>query len=190
MNLVQNVSTFFQCFGNWQVKSVEPNKIKFLHAHVAFAFGEIENAGYDANATLSIIANELQHPTIAQGEVAYYLEDFPNSECISLNGAFPDIQHVDSRHVAIEAVRICKQQGWRHVGVLAHPHHQWRCAMLLKKQGLIPYYIDCSSVKYSRQNNQPWVRGGWRLHRDLDPRNSFIPREFMARILFLLKGWI
>jgi hypothetical protein len=186
--IIHRIKTFFQCFSPPKLPPMDSfNTECRVDVLVGFAFGERCNS-LDSNADLALVANEIALPTIAQGEIAYYLEDFPDTECISLANSFPNIDYVDSRHIAQKAFEICKEYGWTRVGVLAHPDHQWRCCMTLKKLGIHAYPVDCSRVKYSPKNNQPWVRAAWRLKEDWNPLNSFIPREIIARIYFLFKG--
>jgi hypothetical protein len=188
---VRFISNLPDCFGNWSLITCYKGVENELDVKVGFAFGETTNfANQDSNFELAKTALRSSRPSILQGEIAIYESDIHRDNTISLEDSFPDVEYVDSRHIAEAAANICLQKGWTKIGIIAHPHHQWRCMMLLKKQGFDVYPIDCSNVSYSPNNSQPWVRGAWRLNQDLNPLNSFIPREVLVRLLFLWKGWI
>jgi hypothetical protein len=178
------------CFVNWELKPLSQDSENQLDARVGFAFGTKTNFEVDSNFYLAHAASRSSKPAIMQGEIAEYFNLMQDVDCISLANYFPEIDYVDSRHIADAAAKICKANGWTKIGVVAHPHHQWRCMMLLKKHGFEMYAIDCSGVSYSPNNDQPWVRGAWRLGKDLNPLNSFKPREVLARLLFLKNNWI
>lgn len=185
------VSTLSACFKNWNLKPIDKDVENQLDVKIGFAFGETTNfTSQDSNYELAKTALKSSKPAILQGEIAIYELDIHCDNIISLEDSFPGIKYIDSRHIAYEAGKICHQNGWMKVGVIAHPHHQWRCLMLLKKQGFDVYPLDCTNVRYSPNNSQPWVRGALRLNQDINPLNSFIPREVVARLLFLWKGWI
>jgi hypothetical protein len=172
----------------WKVKYVPSEDIRELDALCAFAFGEITRF-VDSNSDMAVIANQIDKPCICQKEVTYYLIDFPQNLCIPITDEmyeglkFSDPrgpEYVNSYQVALAIYEICKQNDWTKIGVLTVEPHQILCILILRKLGLRAFAIDCREVKYSRENNQRWVRS----------RASFTFYSIFTRMFFLYKGWI
>jgi hypothetical protein len=187
-NLGHVLKTLPFCFFDWKVKTLREDQVGQLDCLAAFAFGEISD-GIDSNYDIAVIANRIDKPCISQKEVAHYLLEIEGNNCIPIPDelyatlAFSDPRgpnYVNSYQVALAIAKICYQNGWRSIGVLTVEPHQILCIKILRKMGYTAYAIDCSAVRYSPDNNQPWVGN----------KAKFTFYSVPTRLFFLLKGWI
>ena len=188
MNLVHLLKTLPFCLLHWKVKKLSAEQANNLDCLAAFSFGDRSNS-VDANYDIAVIAKSISKPCISQKEVAYYLLDFSDNECIPIQDdlyatlAFSDprgADYVNSYQVALAIANICNTNGWRSIGVLTVESHQILCIKILRKLGFLACAVDCSGVRYSPNNNQVWVRS----------KARFVFYSIPTRLFFLLKGWI
>lgn len=176
------------CFFDWRLIPLTNEQSQQLDCLGAFAFGELTN-GIDSNFDIADIAYRIGKPCISQKEVTHHLTGFKTNNCIPVPDelyatlAFSDprgADYVNSYQVALAIAEICKRNGWKSIGILTVEPHQILCIKILRKMGLLAKAIDCSSVRYSPQNNQKWVRS----------KALFTFYSIPTRLFFLLKGWI
>jgi hypothetical protein len=171
------------------MKPLSDEQLEALDALICYAYGELCYAGYDANKIIAELAHKIGIYAICQGEVAYYLKDLVNNKCIPITREMyeglsykdprgPD--YINSFQVTLAALLICKQRGWKNVGIMTNSDHQRLCYMTAKKMGLKPFIVDCRSVKNSPLNKQRWVQERW----------LFVLYSIGCRGWFLLHDWI
>lgn len=171
------------------MKPLRGEQLASLDALICYAYGEHCFVGYDANKTIAELAHMIGIPAICQGEVAYYLNAMQDNICIPITRemyeglSYKDLRgpdYVNSFQVTLAALLICRQRGWKNVGIMTNSDHQRLCYMTAKKMGLKPFIVDCRKVKNSPLNKQRWVQERW----------LFILYSIGSRGWFLLHNWI
>lgn len=183
--MIEFTKKLFQCFFCWLDKIQKELKKKNMGAIIAFSFGGKNSEEYgESNKFLAskIIPQFNTCPelfqsceVIAQWEIANQLHN------CNLKTIHPSPKkYLDTYEVARQAYVICKNRNINQVFVVAHPDHALRCKWTLEKLGLSVGIIDTSGCPYDSSSNQIWTRS----------RALFIPREILARLMYLVKGYI
>lgn len=187
--MIQFIKRLFQCFFDWRDKNYATKK-QYDEAEVVIAssFGGKDpgNGDCKSNIFLANLANELHEeygiPIIAQWEIG----GLSNSTLKIIWGSRFKGEYLDTFEVAYQAAKKCKELGIKKVLVLAHPDHALRCKWVLEEIGkklklkLKVSIIDASGCPYDPQSNQKWTRSA----------RKFIPREILARLMYLAQGKI
>jgi len=171
-----------QCFFVWRVPPSGEDAL--CHAEVALvqSFGLRRGAPGLSNGALASIARNLHEhyglPLVLQWEIADCLPDLQKAGVIRRHRT-PDA-YLDTREVLVQSAEICRKHGWRKAIIVAHPDHVWRVMKTAEKLDFGIAITDMASIPYDSLSLQPWTRSRWR----------FVPREIIARLLYLVRGWI
>lgn len=173
---------FFQCLFSWKVEMNNEEEIRNADVVLGQAFGLRKFSPGKSNEALAKIARKLHQrfnlPLVLQWEIAECLPDLPIAEVVRehrLKG-----KYLDTFEMLFQIRVMSGKHGWERAVVLAHPHHHWRCMMVAKRLGFDVLVVDVSSVPYDKLSTQWWTRDALR----------FIPREIVARLIFLFTGKI
>ena len=174
------------CFAHWHIISDATPLLKDADVIITHEFGDQHNVSL---TTLNIVARgaDLAHrfnkPMICQ---------FPGQQVAELAGIKPIYvierhllkpgEYLDTEEVNRQAANVCKMNGWKRAIVVAHPHHEWRAAANLERHGISTFYPKTSDIPYD-----PSLRKSRPI---LSTPALFVPREILARLLYLKKGWI
>ncbi len=180
--LIQSLIQFFRCFYKWRVNSSSEKKLKDSDVILAQSFGLRAGSYGKSNKALAIVVQDLYErfhlPLILQWEIADCLPGIPKQSVIREHRQID--KYLDTMEVISQSKDVCKQYNWEKAIVVAHPDHIWRVVQIAKKMGFVIRIANVSSVPYDSLSVQSWTRSKFR----------FLPREFLARILYLLHGWI
>lgn len=170
------------CFTCWKVTPSSDDDLRRADIILALSFGFRKNQPGTSNEALAeIVADIHRHyslPIIIQQEIANCLLDIPKAGVIQKHRV--DRKYLDTFEALSQSLEICRKQNWIKTIIIAHPDHMFRVAQTAEKLGFKVYIADTSSVPYDHKSLQPWTRN----------RTKFIPREIIARIIYLLHGWI
>jgi len=172
-----------ECFFVWHVPSDFKRLLKESDVLIGQSFGvRANNNPGKSNEKLSCIAKEIQDkysvPLILQWEIAEGIQSISDVEVIRQHRRKG--KYLDTYEVIAQANNICKKNGWNRVIMLAHPHHCWRCVMAAEKLGLSVAVVNTMEISYDHLSKQIWTRSPW----------MFMPRELVARLLYLVTGKI
>ncbi len=176
------IKKLFQCFFcRRDTDYATEEEIENAEAAIIFAFGG-KNQEYgicESNAFLiertNMLNKKYRIPIIAQSEIGDLLKNTPIK---IIKKSRKKGKYLDSYEVAYQAIKICKKLGIKKVLVLAHPDHALRCKWTVEKLGLSTKTIDTTGCPYDPLSNQYWTRSAWK----------FIPREILARLMYLVQG--
>lgn len=171
------IKKLFQCFFDWPGKCAAGEELSASLANIAFSFGDSEKSNYFLAKKADKLIIKYETPTIAQWEIGDYLS---KGKIATIKKGRVVSQYLNTYEVAFRAAEICKKLNIKKILILAHPHHAWRCKKTLEKLGLSVGVIDTSGCPYDSSSNQIWTRS----------RALFIPREILARLMYLVKGYI
>ncbi len=167
-----------QCLFCWRIKPDSEEKVKNADVIIGQSFGLRQDGPGKSNEALAKIVRGLNEkykiPLVLQWEIADCLPDLPIFYVTKehrIKG-----EYLDTYEVLFQAKTICKKRGWKKAIILAHSDHHWRCMMVAKKLEFELIAIDTSSVPYDELSTQSWTKSVIR----------FIPREIVARIVYLL----
>ena len=172
------LKTLGEILTHWRVPSASGDP---RDAEVAIALSFGSEAMNLSNRALAKMAMDLQHQyhnleLILQYEVFCAGWGF---RCYPI--CHPHHKYINTFDVLRVAATICEAQHWHKIALICHPDQYWRAERVAKKLGLeIAFVPDLSGVPYAPDDPQSWVRSG----------DDFRPRERVARLLFLCKGWI
>ena len=176
------IAKFFQCLFCWRVKASSEEEIRTAEVVLGQSFGLREDNPGESNRALAEIAERLHSkygtPLVLQWEIADQLPALPIARVIrrhTIKG-----KYLDTYEVLSQSMTLCRRQDWKKAVMLAHSDHYWRCLMVAKKLGFEVLAIDTSSVPYDKLSSQSWTRS----------RIRFIPREIVARFIYLITGKI
>ncbi len=175
------IKKLFACFFCWRREHITNDELAGSPIIVAFSFGGRFYGTGKSNRFLIDFASSLfeqyRTPIIAQWEIGEYVK---NGIIQTIKKSRVAGQYLDTYEVAYQATEVCEKLGIKKVLVLAHPHHTLRCKWTLEKLGLKAFLIDTTNCPYDPKSNQTWTRNALK----------FIPREILARLMYLVKGYI
>jgi len=181
MNFIQKL---WACLSVWKVA---PDRLylsfKDVQAVLGQSFGQGKNSTPGkSNEALALLAGEIsqrfQTPLILQWEIKDGLK--PMRNCWVIENHEKQDTYLDTYEVIRQSVKICKDNKWTTVAILAHPDHVWRVKMVVEKFGLKTVIVDTSDIPYDPESTQKWTRS----------KKQFVIREVAMRFYFLLRGWI
>ncbi|MBI2175489.1 MAG: YdcF family protein [Parcubacteria group bacterium] len=170
----------WQCFFCWDAGS---SKLCWHSAQaiIALSFGVGDRC--QSNQALADTALSLfEHfslPLLLQGEVADSLPSGTNIALVVRKHRIPGV-YLDTREVLEQVAKFAESRGWSRVIIVAHPDHVWRARLAAERLGFEVFVADTQGVPYDRNSLQPWTRS----------KRRFVPREILARVFYLLRGWI
>lgn len=174
------------CFLHWHPRP--DTEAEFAGADVIITHGfddqkELSRTTVAITALGVELAKRFAKPLICQ---------FPANEVAEREGVKPSLvitahllkpgEYLDTEEVNRQVFRHCWRKGWRKVILCTHPHHAWRARENLKRHGLTPFLPDLSGIAYD-----PAL---WSSRKSLSTPLIFVPREILARLLYLHKGYI
>ena len=171
-----------QCFFAWRVPPSGEDALRHAEVALVQSFGLRRGAPGLSNGALANIARGLYKsyglPLVLQWEIADCLPDLQKAGVIRKHRTPGD--YLDTYEVLVQSAEICREHGWRKAIIVAHPDHVWRVMKTAEKLGLETAIPDLVSVPYDSLSLQPWTRG----------KRKFVSREIIARLLYLVRGWI
>ncbi len=192
MNITKLLKHGFKCLFVWNIPSANKEEFGTADAIVTMAHGRMrDGTAGPGNVILAKITREFNEkyphlPILPQEEIPLADPDLPYYTIIggSLDGC--STMEWNTYAIASWQAKICKENGWKRVIVIAFPLHMGRTTWVYEKLGLIPLpakmplglkaYMDPNLVPSGVLGIQTPVR--------------FAVRELLCRILFLYKGWI
>ena len=172
----------FDVFQHWRVPVPEEGGLSCADVVVQHEFGNQKTL---SRTTIQIVrkaivlARQFDIPLICQ---------FPGDSAARAAGIAPALvirQHkrkrnayLDTEEVNRQVAELCVQRDWATVILVTHPHHFWRASENLRHHGLVVLAPDLSGIEYDRGCSRSSLRTPER----------FIPREILARLLYLARG--
>lgn len=172
------------CFTHWSVLPDIGEALAGAEVIVTHEFGDQKSVSRTTRqiAELGIeFAKKLGKPLICQApgdEVAARLKIRPF--CVIRRHELRPGAYLDTEEVNRQVTEICRTYGWQRVILCAHPHHLWRAGLNLTRHGMTVLYPNTSGIGYDAHCARLALQSPY----------IFIPREVLARILYLRKGWI
>lgn len=172
-------------FFHWQVPPSSPEELATADFVISHEFGDQKNVNSSTSGIVKValeMSDKYGIPLVCQSPGHRATRDFNAASPVAViyrHGVRPGA-YLDTHEVNRQAVDISRGYGWRRVIVCAHPHHLWRAGEDLRRQGLTPLYPDMSKVGYDPTCSRPALRTPW----------IFIPREILARLQYLMNGWL
>ena len=171
------MSKLLSCFFVWEVPP--SYSLRRADVIVAQSFGLPANGL--SNVSLAQVCDDLQSrhyiPVVSQWEIA---DQMKTQVVHRIEKHRVPGKYLDTYEVISQAWEFCKSQDRTNAVIVAHPDHMWRCVMVAKTLGFYTFVPEVNHIPYDPKSEQPWTRSAAR----------FIPREIMARLLYLKKGWI
>ena len=166
----------------WKVPASEESALKSADVILGQSFGLRSDGPGLSNYALAFVVARLAKryslPAVLQWEIADCLPNVHIAGVIRRHRS--EGKYLDTYEVLAQSAELCRARGWKRAIVVAHPDHMWRCVQTAKKLGLMALVPPMPEVPYDPASSQSWTRS----------RARFLPREIIARLLFLLKGWI
>ena len=174
------------CLEHWSVPANEEEELATADAIVTHEFG---NQKDPSGTTMDIVAlgvelhKRLKKPLICQ---------YPGDEVVKRYGIeaahvikehlLKPGEYLDTEEVNHQVAIKCAWEDWHRIIVCTHPHHMWRAGRNLEKHGITPLYPSYSPIFYDKRLflSRPF----------LATPLLFIPREIIARKLYLDRGLI
>ncbi len=168
----------FHCFFCWKIPPNDKGDLLDADVIIGHSFGLRKKDPGVSNQIMGDLAHtlhDLYHlPLVLQWEIADSIPSVQKEFIVRehhIKGMY-----LDTYESILQLRTFCKKKDWHKAIIIAHPDHYWRCMMVAKKLGFDVIVIDTSSVTYDSLSIQFWTRSAMR----------FIPREIIARILYLL----
>jgi uncharacterized SAM-binding protein YcdF (DUF218 family) len=171
-------------FSHWNVPPSPESDLAKAHTVLTHEFGDQKTPSATTRAMVEVavaLCQKYNLPLICQ---------FPGDEVAKAMGVQPlniIMRHLtnpgaylDTEEVNRQAAGYCLRYTWSKVILVTHPHHLWRAGKNLEHHGLTVLYPDVSRVNYDRECTRSALRSPWK----------FVPREIVARALYLKRGWI
>jgi len=182
-SLSRFLSTLVRCFFCWRVRTATKDELAHAEVVLGQSFGLRSHDPGPSNAELARIAHALsrqhQTPLILQWEISDALVHPTTCAGVVREHRIRG-RYLDTYEVLSQSAILCRSRGWKRAIVLAHPDHAWRVVRTAERLGFTAVAADTGTVPYDPKSIQPWTRR----------RASFIPRELVARLLYLVRGWI
>lgn len=185
-----NWPRIWECLTRWRVEPGTVAELKQAQVILTQCAEFLrDNTPGPGNILIAEHADKLRRtldlPVIAPREIAGTKTDLPLFAVIGKteDGAVPE--HPEDTHaLCLAQKKICDENHWKKVLVVAFPEHMWRACEIYKKLGLEP--IPAVMLGHSRIYYHPEARR-WQL------RNRFRFKYFWeipTRLLFLRRGWL
>ncbi len=182
------IQKLWNCFVNWNIAPATPQELRTADVIVTQACSRLkDNSPGPVNKVLADVTRRLwEHyrlPILPQEEIAMADPTLPIHTRIgaSLDGV--STMQWNTYVVAKWQARICLENGWKRVIVVAVPYHMGRACAVYRKVGLIPFPVAMPAQE--KQYFLPELKM-WALRTPLRAKS----RELACRLLFLYKEWI
>lgn len=170
----------------WNVSPASVKELKQAQVIIAVSFGTRKRSDGDGLSNISLARYAAGYrrsygiPVITQGEVYYCPALRKGPIALVVYKHSKPGKYLDTYDALAQAVKYCRRHGYTRALLVAHPHHMLRCKLVLEKMDMVALPTDTWRVPYDPKSAQVWTRSA----------RLFILREILARLMYLLKGWM